>query len=216
VLPVPAFNYSQTKVINDDCNLQQGSIGSISINGLTGPTTYTWYNQANTVTGNKLPLQNIGAGTYILKVTDVGTCQFQSDPFIIVNADHQLSLPLYDSLVIPRYSDANIILKNPATGTYRLMVNTSGSSILQQNSYGDFIVLKIITDTAFYVQRSNGTCSSGVQKILIKVVDKSFFLVPSAFTPNGDGVNDRLSVKIIGYINLNNFSGAKWSLRRTT
>ena len=36
-------------------------------------------------------------------------------------------------------------------------------------------------------------------------MDKSYFTIPTAFTPNGDGKNDGLPVRVIGYIELNNF-----------
>jgi gliding motility-associated-like protein len=40
---------------------------------------------------------------------------------------------------------------------------------------------------------------------VIKVVDESYFLVPTAFTPNNDGINDQLSLIVIGLIDLQFF-----------
>ncbi|MDN3657813.1 gliding motility-associated C-terminal domain-containing protein [Ferruginibacter paludis] len=205
VLPVPVFDYSQEQITNDVCNLHQGSIASIKINGLTGPSTYTWQDQNNNIVGNTLQLSNIGAGNYILEVHDAGVCTFHSNPIMIVNADSALALPQYDSLVIPRYSSANIVLKNPTVGSYQLMANLSGQQILQQNSSGNFNVANIAADTSFYVLVTNGTCSSSIARVFIKVVDKSFIVVPTAFTPNNDGKNDFLSAKSIGYIQLDFF-----------
>ena len=205
VLPVPGFDYSQTQLVSDNCNLKQGSIATVKIDGLTGPTIYTWYDQANNIVGNALQLTNVGAGNYILKVNDAGFCHFQSNPLAITNSDTPLATPLYDSLIISRYSNANIILKNTGLGSYKLVTNTGGQSILQQNNYGNFTIPNIVTDTSFYVLRTNGSCSSSFARIIIKVIDKSFIVVPSAFTPNGDGINDNLSARAIGYIHLNYF-----------
>jgi hypothetical protein len=76
---------------------------------------------------------------------------------------------------------------------------------LQQDKNGHFFITAVNSDISFYVQRVAGNCSSPVTKVNIKVVDKSFFEVPTAFTPNGDFINDRLSVKIICYIKLDYF-----------
>ncbi|HET9277590.1 MAG TPA: gliding motility-associated C-terminal domain-containing protein, partial [Flavitalea sp.] len=205
--PVPTFDYSQTIIKNDECNLHQGSISSLQVNGLVGPTTYTWYDQNNNIAGNTLSLLKAVAGTYIMKVSDGGVCTIQSTPFILNNNNNNLiAAPLYDNIVIPRYSDAALTVKNSAPGRYELYIDAMGLSTIQQSNNGNFVVPKIPADTIFYIKRISGSCSSPLVPIKIRVVDKSYFSIPSAFTPNGDGKNDRLSVKVMGYIDLIYFS----------
>lgn len=205
LLPPPSFDYTQMQVQNDRCNLQMAGISQLKINGLTGPAVYTWYNQDNKVAGNNINLQNAGAGTYVLKVMDDGVCAVQSAPVVLTNKDDAQAKPLYDDLVIPRHSDAVLRIKNPAAGTYHLYSNVAAASPAQQNSSGNFVVPAIGSDTSFYIQRMYGSCASALARVQVRVVDQSYFAIPTAFTPNSDGLNDRLSVKVIGYMELKYF-----------
>jgi gliding motility-associated-like protein len=92
-----------------------------------------------------------------------------------------------------------------STGTYTLFADNTAQQILAQNNSGTFQLNNIGSDTAFYVKIKSGDCSSAMGQVIIKVVDKSFFSIASAFTPNGDGLNDRLSVNVSGYIKLKYF-----------
>lgn len=205
LIPTPTLDYSKVIVTKDQCNTHVGSIALVQANGLAGPTTYQWFNGTNSIVGNDIYLKNAAAGTYILQITDAITCIIESTPFIIVNNDAALGTALYDNLIIPRYSSASLFIKNPQAGNYTLSANNTGSIILQQNDNGNFVATNIISDTSLYVKRIVGTCESPFVKVDIKVVDKSYFTIPTAFTPNGDGKNDALPVKVIGYIELNSF-----------
>ncbi|MGF2411317.1 T9SS type B sorting domain-containing protein [Ferruginibacter sp.] len=201
-LPLPVFDYTNLQLRDDRCDLGTGSISNIAVTNLTGPSIYTWYNQNNVAVGSGINLQNIAAGTYTLKVTDAGVCNLQSAPFTVVNNNTVLPAPLYDNLVVPRYASASLLIKGAVTGNYLLLPTANASTALQQNSSGNFTVAAINSDTVFYVKQVNGTCYSPTVAVTIKVVDKSYFAIPNAFTPNGDGKNDQLNVRINGYINL--------------
>ncbi len=202
--PMPAFDYSQVNQKNDHCNLKEAGITTIKVNNLNGPTEYTWYNGNNVVVGNNINLAGVGSGSYILKIKDAGFCNIESAIFTLTNSDNGLPQPAYDDLIIPRYSSAQLSIKNPSSGTYRLAI-LAGGAVVQNNTSGNFVINNITNDTSFYVTRVQGTCQSEPLKVNIKVVDKSVFAIPAAFTPNGDGVNERLNVKVVGYIQLSLF-----------
>lgn len=98
-----------------------------------------------------------------------------------------------------------LTISNPAAGNYTLYSDAQGVNILQQNTTGNFSVADISSDTIFYIRREEGSCSSPLVKVSVKAVDKTYFIIPNAFTPNGDGINDRLPVRVKGYIELNYF-----------
>jgi len=116
-----------------------------------------------------------------------------------------LAASLYPNLTIPKNADAAIAIQNGKPGNYSLWADAAGSTMLQQNNNGNFIIPNVAADTSFYIQLTSGSCAAPVVKVNIDVVDESYFVIPNAFTPNGDGLNDSLSVKVIGSIELDYF-----------
>lgn len=203
--PPPSYDYSQVQLIDDNCNLKRGEIRSLQVKGLVGPTSYLWYDEFNQPDGTSLNLANAASGTYTLKITDGGSCSIESKPFQLGNDDKPLPAPSYTDLIIPRYGDATFTAKSPAIGSYFLSSSASGTPVLKQSTDGQFTVPKVNNDTSFYIYRKSGTCTSPTAKVNVKIVDKSFFVVPNAFTPNNDGRNDWLSVKVTGLIKIDYF-----------
>lgn len=66
------------------------------------------------------------------------------------------------------------------------------------------ITSSIDADRELYIRHITGSCNS-MKKVKITVVDESYFVVPSAFTPNNDKLNDDVSVHVIGYIEIEYF-----------
>jgi len=201
----PQLDYGQLTITDDLCNLKNGSIANMAIQGLVGPTTYTWVNQAGNTVGQNLNLPNINSGTYTLTVTDAGHCTFQSRALLVNNKEQVVAKPVYDDLIIPRFTPATLTLKSQPQGILRLYADALGTQLLQESNTGQFKTQNISADTVFYIRQVVGTCLSPAHPIRIQVVDRSYFTIPSAFTPNADGRNDKLTVRAIGYIDLNSF-----------
>ncbi len=57
----------------------------------------------------------------------------------------------------------------------------------------------------YAVQTTNELGCIGRDTILITVADKKYFFIPTAYTPNGDGLNDFIQIKTAGIAELVNF-----------
>ena len=203
--PQPVFNYSQMLVTDDVCSLQKGSISGITLQGLNGPTLYRWINGNNDTVSTLPNLQNVSAGQYRLITIDGAICKTESNWIIVGNTNTTLNPPIYEELIIPRNTLATITLRNAEPATYLLFSNLNSIIPSKQNSTGNFTVGPVANDTVVYVRKESGTCVTNRVAVRIKVVDKSVFAIASAFTPNNDGLNDKLRVQIIGFINLEYF-----------
>jgi gliding motility-associated-like protein len=107
--------------------------------------------------------------------------------------------------VLPRNTVATLTIKNFQPGSYFLYSDSAGTQLIQQNTTGVFTTGPLTADVDYYVKFASGSCASFITHIKITVVDKSFFAIASAFTPNNDGLNDRLDLKVIGYIDVEYF-----------
>lgn len=204
--PKPGFDYNTLKASNDQCSLGNGSISGISVSNLFGPTTFYWENINNNVVGNSLNLNGVGAGQYRLTVTDGGLCTIYSDWIILSNVDIVLPPSQYDEQTIIRNTTAVLTIRNFKPGTYFLYSDAGGTQELQQNTSGVFKTGNLTSDTYFYVKRIDGSCSSAIVPVKVYVIDKTGIYVPSAFTPNNDGKNDKLKVITFGPVSLNYFT----------
>lgn len=81
------------------------------------------------------------------------------------------------------------------------------SAYLNVNNISDPVGYYPILDTIQYtvnITSSNGCVGS--DDIIVRVVKQGSYFMPSGFTPNNDGVNDRIRPILIGYTKLNYFS----------
>ncbi|HEY5391110.1 MAG TPA: hypothetical protein VIJ57_03260 [Hanamia sp.] len=93
----------------------------------------------------------------------------------------------------------------PADEDYSLYFAPGATQPAFQNNTGNFNIPGVTGDTNVFIKRSKGVCNSNTVAVHITVVDKSYFTIPNAFTPNGDGINDKLEVRGIGITSLEYF-----------
>lgn len=204
--PLPSFEYTNLKVTPDQCLASVGAIRGLAVKDLWGTSvSYAWVNANNVSVGSTLPIQNLPADSYRLKVTNMG-CTVISQPVVVPNVNITLNNPQYDEQVILKNSGATLQVKNPQPGTYQLFDTPSATTPLQQNATGIFTTPLLAADKTYYVQYVNGVCASERVGVKIKVVDKTAVYVPTAFSPNSDGKNDLLKAIPVGKVKLVRFT----------
>ena len=200
----PQIDKSDIQVVNDRCSLKEASINGLQIRGSSNTPTYTWTDGNGMLVSTSLDIKNIGEGNYQLTVKDGAFCVITGETIHVTN-DNSDPLPQYDDLIIPRNTATTLKVNNSSEGTYFLYADPAGNQLIEENTTGIFNTPVLNADRIFYVKHINGGCVSQAKQIKITVVDKSEFAVPTAFTPNRDGLNEVLHVKVLGYINLEYF-----------
>ena len=173
----PSVNNASCKGVNN------GTIG-LSVSGGTSPYNYSWNNGQTTEQANEL-----GAGNYVVTVTDAKGCSASSGGDIAIS--YELSVHAAASVTATtgtpvqltattNTDHANVYSWTPATLV--TCANCANTNATPQQT----------TLFTVYVVDANGCKADDTVTIQVNTATDVF--IPNAFTPNGDGVNDQFKI----------------------
>ena len=177
------------EITGDQCNLKQGSITSIAVGGGIQPYTYRWTDGNGNAVSTGIDLNNAGAGTYTLTVTDASGCSPATASYTIQNTDSNIPTPSVSNVQLCSSGSALVAVNNAsATGTYNLYTSESSTTPAEQSTGGKFRV-NVTVSTSYYITQVSGSCESSKAEVNV-TVGLSVLNIANTFTPNGDGIND--------------------------
>lgn len=184
----PVFT-NAPQIINEVCGRANGAITLPGVNG-AAPFLLQWTDASGSLMSTEQQAKNLKAGNYYVEVMDMYGCTVKSDAYAVQNEPEPLTAPADQAITIGKGLPLRINVTGPSPAVFTLYADAALGSPLQENITGVFNMPPLQQNATYYVTLTEDICKSPPATITVKAVDKVTVGVPTAFTPNGDGLND--------------------------
>ncbi len=163
-----------------------------SVSNTSGPVKYLWWPSTATPTNTLSTIATPDSTQqYALTVNDNYGCHFsETDSVLVTVRPKVVAFAGIDTTAI--YG-----IPHQLIGTGGINYTWSPSGPLD-NPFAPNPLATLRNDTRFSLLVSNDIGCSATDDILVKVYDGPAYYIPNAFTPNGDGVNDKFTPIPVG------------------
>ncbi len=185
--PEPSLNKSGNVILCDGCD---GSINITMSDPRGTEYTYLWNNGSTTNS-----IINLCEGEYIVTVSDSNHCTYRDTTRITQSTTFMRPIAIW--------ADDSIVYESHTTGLHVTPIDgctyqwTPSNNI--QNSTSPDATAKVYEPTTYVVMLTDQVGCHHVDSVSVdcRIVDcgKESIFIPNAFTPNGDGRNDRLCIR---------------------
>jgi len=172
------------EIINVCARANNGRI-TLNVSGGVPPYTYEWSNGATTK-----DIENLGIGSYTVTITDDGSCTTVRTYDVIEDLSQSVEVDAGDNRLIGQGEGIELSPTSPDNGivsyTWTPAEGLSNPNIANPIASPDTLI-------TYYLEVVNSNGCVGTDSITIDVTTFNLF-IPNTFSPNEDGVNDKLQV----------------------
>lgn len=190
LVPAESINIDQQQITPSCTGAANGTL-SISVAGGTTPYMYRWSNGASTqnITG-------IAAGSITVTVTDAVPCSATFSDYIPVE-NFSASVTAQPGSSIFTGDEVTLNVTGPG------LASASWSpAVTYLNASGTSVSTGPAATTVYHILCTSDNGCEDSLSIKITVQQKPQWLIPTGFSPNGDGVNDVFHVILKGAVEL--------------